>query len=326
MAKSGRKKSLSFSSFRRRQEAANDRRFCIKSVKGMVNKQVEKRMAELRSEFLLMNHALKEEMVAEFQEQLRELVAEEARERCLHYTNLHQEQRITSRWLRKMEEEYKKKTQEDGEAKSLNRQTLSFNLFESPACTKSSFITMEPPNNEPEESLKILSDVSSDGDTSDVSNVADTSSQPAKCEQQEKKGITSDIATLADTSQVKESVEEEILRNPFHVNPSFMTKEPRCEEERVQVNVTQEDESLLIERQWKEWMDKREMRRNHVQVWPAAQQNTENQGGSAPPVSQKQTDQNVKEVGPVKKLKTYLSDFVNPHRFYRWEKLEDEDS
>lgn len=283
-----------------------------------MNKQVEKRIAELRSELLLMNHVLKVEMALELQEEQRESVPEEARERFLHYTKLDREQRMT-RWLREMEEECKEKTEEDkeDEAKSLDLETLSFNFSTTDA--NSFFIMRKPPKCELEENLKIVLNGSSDADTSDAD-----SSQPAKCEQEENQQIPSDGATVADTRQfMKESEEKKSSRSPFHANPSFMTGELRCEEERVQV--AKEEAALLMDRQWKEWMDKQEIRGNHNKAKPVDQQNTEKQRGAAHPVSEKQTKQTVKEVDTMKKIKTYLRDLFNPHTFYKWERLEDED-
>ncbi len=299
----------------------------------MVNKQVEKRIAGLRSEFLLMNHVLREEMVAELQEELRELMPQEARGRSLHYTRLDQKQRMTLSWLRKIEEQYKETTKDDeeDEAKSLDMETLSFNYSETSSDTNSIVIMTKPPKRELEESSKILLDVSSDGDTSDGdtsdedTSDEDISSQPAKCEQEESQWISSDVATVADASQL---MKEESSKNPFHANRIFMLEELRCKEERLQVERTKEEEALLMERQWKEWMDKQEMRGNHNKAKPVDQKKTEKQGGAAPPVPKKQNakqKQSVKRVDTMKKIRTYLSDLFNPHTFNKWERFEDED-
>ena len=57
----------------------------------MVNKQVEKRIADLHSEFLLKTEAPQEEMNTKVQEQLRELAAKEASDRFLYHSKLDQE-------------------------------------------------------------------------------------------------------------------------------------------------------------------------------------------------------------------------------------------
>lgn len=300
-------------------------------INRMVNKQVEKRIAEQHSEFLLMIHALREEIMAEFQEQLAELVAEEARERSLHHTELDQEERMTPKGLRKREEENEEKTEEDeeDETKSLGPETLSFTFYETSSITIGDFIITKP-KRELEDSRNVLLDVSSDGDTSDaetteVFNDTDTSSQPAKCEQQANQCISTDIAAVADTSQLMKELEEDISKNPLLANPSFTTEQIRCEEERVQVDREREEEALLMERQWKEWMDKQEMRINHIKVKLVRPQNNENQGRVAPPASDKQMKQNMKEVGTAKKIKKYLSNLFNPDKFYKWKRLKNED-
>lgn len=297
---------------------------------------MEKRIAKLRSEFLLMNHVLREEMVAELQEELRELVPEETRGGSQHYTRLDQKQRMTSRWLRKIEEQYRETTEEDeeDEAKSPDLETLSFNFSETSSDSNNIDIMMKLLKHELEDSSKVLLDVSSDGDTSDGdtsdddTSDGDTSSQPAKCEQEENQWISSDVATVTDTSQL---MKEESSRNPVHANPSFIPEELRSENQRVQVDRTKEEEALLMEREWKEWMDKQEMRGNH-KVKPVDRKNTEKQGGAAPPVPKKENakqntkqKQNVKHIDTMKKIKTYLSDLFNPHTFNKWERFEDED-
>lgn len=228
-----------------------------------MKKKVERQIAELRSEFLLMHHALREEMAADLQEQLRELVVEEVRDRALlHYMRI---------------------------------------LLDDSS-----------------------DDDNSDSDNSDVSNDADTSSQPAECEQKENQQISSDVDTAAGTSQLmKES--EESSRNPCHANPSLMPEELGCEGENVQVGRGKAVETLFMVGEWKEWLDKQEMKGNHNKATPAGPQNTEKQGVAALSASQKQIKQNVKEVDTVTKIKTYFSDLFNPHTAYKWERFEDED-
>lgn len=289
-------------------------------------------MAEVHSELHLMHHALREEMAAELREQLRELVADGVRDRSLHYTRLNRDQRVTSKWQRIMEKDYKEKTKDKKEeANALNPETTSLNISETSSDSDSVFILTKPPKYEqrPRESMIILLDVSSNGDTSDASNDTDTSSQPDQWEPEESQRILSGVATGADTSQLmKESDEKESSRNPFQANPSFTPKEQRCDETRVRVNGTKEEETLQTERHWKEWMDKQEMRGNRNNIKPVDQQNTKKQGGAgaAPPLSQKHVMlQNMKEVDTVKKIKTYFSDLFNPHTSYKWKRFEDDD-
>lgn len=285
---------------------------------------MEKQIAELRSEILLMTDALRE-TEADLQE-LRKSMAEGTREMFRCSSKLDREW-MTLRWLRKMEEEYKETIQEgeEDEAKLQDLETLSFNFSENSSDTNS-VLMRKPTKHELKESSKLLLDVFSDGDnknsdTGDISNDSNTSSQPAKCEQQENQQISSGVDT--DTSQLmKESEEKNISRNPLCRDPSCMTRE--CEE-RVKVDETKEEQASLMERQWIEWMDKQEMSGNQVKA--VDQQNTEKQGGAVPSVSEKKVKQkqNKQGEGTVKKIKTYLSDFLNPHASYKWERIEDED-
>ncbi|KAK9522615.1 hypothetical protein VZT92_019065 [Zoarces viviparus] len=85
MTTCGPKKCLIFPPFRRRLQAEEDRKFWVTWINRMVTKRVEKQIAELRSE-LPTHRAQTEEMVADFQWQLRELRFEAAGERSRHYT------------------------------------------------------------------------------------------------------------------------------------------------------------------------------------------------------------------------------------------------
>lgn len=264
----------------------------------MVNKEVQKCIADVRSELLFMNDALREKIVVEIQEQQRELVAEEANEKSLHYNKLNQELRMTLRGLREMEE-YRWSATEDqvDEAKS-----LSVQFSENPSATNSIFIRKKLPKHVQEES--ILLDISADGDSDDEDiSHGDTSSRPAKCEQEGNQRTSSDIAT-AD--------KDEGSRNPSHSSKT----EKKCE--KITVHRT------LMKEQWKEWMDKQEMRGNHNKVQPDDEQKTEKQKGAAHPASEKQKKPNIKGGGTVRKIKTYLSEFFNPRTACMWKRLEDE--
>nr|XP_046243029.1 uncharacterized protein LOC124058136 [Scatophagus argus] len=333
MSKPSRKKHISLSPFRRTQKAANNRRLCIIWINRMVKKQVEKQMGELRSEFLLMFQDLREEMAAVLQE-IRELVAEKARERALHRAKVDQ-QWMTLRWLTTMEDEYKKKTGEDeqDEAQSLNLGSLSFTFSEKSLDSSSSSMT-KTSKCEVEDHLKILSDVSnhtdtndgdtSGGNTSDVCNDAETSSQPAKHQQRKNRRIPTDVANVA-SQQKKESEEGESSRSSFHGDHSFMNGE--CGE-KAQLDRTKEEEDLVMERQWIEWMDKQEVseKKVNIKVKPIDQLNTEKQEEAAAPASKgEKKEQNPKGVGTVKKMKTYISGLFNPHSSDKWVRLEEED-
>lgn len=264
-----------------------------------------------------MNNALREEMVAEIQ---GKLAAKEANERARHYTNLDQEPRMTSRWIREMEG-YKKnsaKGDEEYKAKPLNLDTVGFHFSKNPSDTNS-IIGRKLRKHVLKESSSIQLDVSTDGDTnnaavsrshsSHVSNVAGTNSKPAKRKQEGYQRISSD-ATAANTSQL---MKDRISRNSIH---SFMAEKPRCE--KIHVSRT------LMEEHWKEWVDKQEMRRNLNKIQPADEQKAEKQRGTAHPAPGKQMKQNIKGVSTVMKIKTYLSDLFIPHASYMWKRLEDE--
>ncbi|KAI9521638.1 hypothetical protein NQZ68_003792 [Dissostichus eleginoides] len=277
-----------------RRQAAKNRRFCIVWINRMVNKQVEKQTAEINAELLDLWYMLTEtmsdiqklrEMVSEIQELGEMAVA--ANEIFLNYTR---QEQVLLRCHRRIEQEYmeESKTEEKDEANSVNLETLS----QSP-------------------------DIGTiDRDTSDTANDSVPSSPPAIFQEEEKQEMSSDVATVADTSRLKE-----YSRNPF--DPGFTTAGLGCEEERVRVDGTKEEEDVQTERQWKEWMDKQEMRGHTYKVKQVDQQNTEKPREAAHP--QKEVMQNPKEVKAVKKMKTLFFDLMNPVKFHKWERFEDED-
>ncbi|KAK5932645.1 hypothetical protein CgunFtcFv8_004331 [Champsocephalus gunnari] len=298
MGKSGPKNDLSFSPFRWRRHAAKNRRFCIVWINRVVNKQVEKQTAEINAELLDLWYTLTETMsdiqnmrgmVSEIQELGEMAVA--ANEIFLNYTRQEQEERVLLRCHRRIEQEYmeESKEEEKDEANPVNLETLR----QSP-------------------------DVgTSNRDTSDAANDSVPSSPPAIFEEEENQEMSSDVATVADTSRLKE-----YSRIPF--DPGFTTAGLGCEEERVRVDGTkEEEEDVQTEIQWKEWMDKQEMTGHTYKVKQVDQQNTETPREAAHP--QKEVMQNPKEVKAVKKMKTLFFDLMNPFKFHKWERFEDED-
>lgn len=340
----------------------------------MVNKEVEKRTAELRSEFFLMSLDLFE-MVDENHAQWLEAMVQVLRESSLHHITVDRDWK-TSSWLRQMEEGNceeedaepldqgtkcvllkkmvlrafsdvftdgdtsesetsdvspggdSKTSSSETSASSPNSDTSdsktssceasdgSPNSNTSGSKTSSSETINGSPNNDTSDGKTSGSETSgretSGSETSDVSPGFDTSSQPAESDQQENQ---------TGTSQLMKKEEEKISKNPFHQNPSSMTSEG--EEERVLMNGTNEEEALLMEREWKEWMDEQEMRGN---IKTVGQQNAEEHGGAAPRTPEKATKKkNVRGVGTVKKIKSYLGDLFSPHMYHKWERFEDED-
>lgn len=354
----------------------------------MVNKEVEKRSAELRSEFFLMSLDLFE-MVDENHAQWLEAMVQVLRESSLHHITVDRDWK-TSNWLRQMEEG----NCEEEDAEPLNQGTKCVLLKKmvlrtfsdvftdgdssesetsdvSPggdSKTSSSETSDSSPNSETSDSKTSSCETSDDSpnsntsgsktcssetidgspnsdasdsktcgsensssetidcspnsntsdgktsgsETSDVSPGCDTSSQPAESDQQENQ---------TGTSQLMRKEEEKISKNPFRQNPGSMTSEG--EGERVLMNGTNEEEALLMEREWKEWMDEQEMRGN---VKTFGHQNAEERGGAAPPTPEKATkNKNVRGVGTVKKIKSYLGDLFHPPMYHKWERFEDED-
>lgn len=304
-----------------------------------VQKQVQRRTADLRSEFLLRSDALKEEMMAE----LRELVLNETRERALQYREIIQEH------TRRDEEE---------EKQHLDPRTVSVcSSKNSTAIYHKQLVGMF------KVLLAILSDVKTSGAPSDADNIkhltkcdtckviknvldvfsglqsynlwddetssdSENSSPMVKTEQEENQANSLDDFIFSKTSQlILDSEEEGSSVNPTQANSSFITQEPRCESEKVQVDTTKVEEALVMERQWKEWMDKQEMGGNKAKVvQPVVQREAETQGGEAHRAPHRPPRQHTEGGHNLMKMMTNFGDFLkNPFASNKWEKFENED-
>ena len=278
----------------------------------MVNKQVETRIAELRAEFHLMNHELRQQMTAELKKQLREEVSEKERESPQDCIMLDKDQE---------------------EEENLMSQT-SLSSYSSDTHAYSDYMFKKSTKWKQNDDFRNLCNASSDSDSNDgdisdnetrqVSTEAHNSSKQAECCPKEDQRFSPYAPTVFHTiQQMKKSEEEASKRDAFYAN--FMVKELRSEKNSVHVDRTKEEQALLMERQWKEWLDKQEVRGNQSKEMPHDPQNTEKQGRVGPHVSaEKQMKQKPKggQKNPAKKIRTYLSDFFSP---LKWERLEEDD-
>lgn len=229
----------------------------------MVNKQVEKRIAELQLEILLTNRKLREDMLAALGEWLGQLVEEDAEQKSVYLMKLDQEKRM-SRRLRKIDEDHRNNTKND----EIDRKNVI---------------------------SRTMLDASSD--TGNISN-DDSAHCEGKCE--ESLLISSDIA---ETSQL-------------------MSESARHEEGGG--SELQEEEALLMEKEWKEWMDKQEMKIHQKQEKPGDPQSSGKQSGAEVPIPGTQIGSN-KKTRKEWKIKTYFSDLFNPLTSYKWQRFENED-
>lgn len=283
-------------------------------ISTMVKRQVEKQTAELRREFSLMNQALREEMAAELQEQLRELLLEETDKTPLCCSKLGSDLRLASRWQREMAGRFKN-TGEDYEDGEIPK-TLAFS--ETHNDTNSMFILRKSLK---EESLKIsLTSDSSDTDSTENRNISkDVQGKPdsGTCKQQKNQSSSSDVTPIWDSTT-----------NPFCTTQSFISSElsHEDEDEMVHGDSGKEEEALMMDNQWKEWLDKQEMKGySHKKKAVESQRNMEKQGTAASGVSEKKKDQNLKRGDTMKRFKTYISDVFSSHSSHKWKKFENED-
>lgn len=276
-------------------------------ISTMVKRQVEKQTAELRREFSLMNQALREEMAAELQEQLRKLLLEETDKTLLCCSKLGSDLRLASRWQREMTGGFEN-TDEDYEDGEIPK-TLAFS--ETHNDTNSMFILRKSLK---EESLKIsLTSDSSDTDSTENRNISkDVQGKPdsGTCKQQKNQSSSSDVTPIWDSTT-----------NPFCTTQSFISSEFSHESEDDSGK-----EALMMDNQWKEWLDKQEMKGySHKKKPVKSQNNMEKQGTAASGVPEKKKDQNLKRGDTMKRFKTYISDVFSSHSSHKWKKFENED-
>lgn len=304
-----------------------------------VQKQVQRRIADLRLEFLLRNDALKEEMMVV----LHELVLHEARERSLQYREIIREHK-------RRDKEYEKQ--------HLDARAVSVCSFENPtAIYHKQLVGMF------KVLLDIFSDVETSGTPSDTDNIthlskcytckvvkdvldvfselksynlwddetssdSENSSPVVKTEQEENQANSLEDFIFSKTSQfILDSEEAGSSVSPTHANSSFAAQEPRCESEKVQADTTKVEEALVMERQWKEWMDKQEMGGNKAKVvQPVVQREAETQGGAAHRAPHRPPRQHAEGGHNHRKMMTYFGHFLkNPFASNKWEKFENED-
>lgn len=271
-------------------------------IKKMVNKEVEKQIAALRSDLVVMLLYHRDKIINKLEEQLRERLRD-AIQRPPNYTQLDNSDSDTQ--SKSTEEESAEDTDEDeeDEDKSVRpKRTKTLDISISLSDTDSIGIVLLYSDS--------TDDSMSDGEIRDVCNEAPTNLQS---------NHKFSSAGTSDTSQVIKELEEEISSNLFHSNPSFRASNIRHEEERVEADKINEEGAFLMESQWKEWMDRQEMRRNH-------KANPSEQQGEAPPqVTEAQIRKPLKAVDTMNKVKSRLCHFFNPHPSHRWERFEDED-
>ncbi|MEQ2296474.1 hypothetical protein AMECASPLE_025218 [Ameca splendens] len=308
MATSRRKKHCTASRFRERQQAASDRRFCIVWINRMVHKQVEKEIAELREEIVLMNFELRVQMAAELRKHLGKAVVTQMRETPEPYL---------ASDAKEMETRHLKEN--EGKGKSLRKVEFNSNHSE----TKSS--DMPYPNHispKPDQSSRRFLSMSSKCDSvnGDIRHTKikhlrgedHSSSQQAQCGAISPSG---DPAVCDNCKLTEKSDEKNSAKNPSQMSTV-------SEEESVGDKVEAEEHKLM-KAQWEEWLDKQEMKGNQIHEH---HRNVQQKAmGPSAPEEQITTRNKSGQMGTIKKITTYLSDFFSPSETSKWEILEEED-
>ncbi|XP_016532509.1 uncharacterized protein LOC107837489 [Poecilia formosa] len=291
MAASRRKTGHTASRFRSRQQAASDRRFCIVWINRMVNKQVEKKIAEVQEEILLMYLELRVHIAAKFKEHLGEAVVTQNRE-TPGFNRLSDTEEMETMQL----------TDEGGGEKPQSG---------------SDYPTHSSP--EPDQGFRKTLGTFSEFDLVDIRDTDvkhfpgndHSASQEARREPISPSG---DPAVCDSCKLMKKSVEKQCPHDPSQMLTGR-------EEESVEDKAKAEQDALM-KAQWKEWLDKQEMKgkKRH-------EQRNVHQRAMRSSSSDKQTTKTKKsgQIGTMKKIKTYISELFNSSEKKKWDMLYEED-
>ncbi|XP_054905221.1 uncharacterized protein LOC129372157 [Poeciliopsis prolifica] len=293
MAASRRKTGPAASRFRSRQQAANDRRFCIVWINKMVNKQVEKKIAELQEEIFLMYLELRVQMGAKLKEHLGEAVVTQRRKPPESNWSSDTEEMET---LQPADEEGGEKSQSDSDHPTHSsaepdqgfRKTLSaFSEFDL---------------------------VNTDIRGTDIKHFPGDD-RSASQEAQREPISPSGVPAVCDSCKLMTKSEEK--KCPHHPSQMFTGREEERDEDKAKV-----EQDALMKAQWKEWLDKQEMKgkKRHEE------RNVQRKGMRSSS-SDKQMTKTKKsgQIGTMKKIKTYISEFFNPSEKKKWDILCEED-
>ncbi|XP_032433355.1 uncharacterized protein LOC116729115 [Xiphophorus hellerii] len=293
MAASRRKTGPAASRFRSRQQAASDRRFCIVWINRMVNKQVEKKIAELQEEILLMYLELRVQMAAKLNEHLGEAVVTQSREIP------------ESNWSSDTEEmETMQPADEEGEDKSQS---------DSDYPTHSS----SEPDQGFRKTLSTFSEcdlVGTDIRDTDIKHFPGNDHSTSQEAQREPISPSGDPAVCGSCKLMKKSEEKKCPHNPSQM---LTGREEESNEDKAKA-----EQDTLMKAQWKEWLDKQEMKERKRHEERNVQQKVMRSSSS-----DKQMTKTKKsgQIGTMKKIKTYISEFFNPSEKRKWDMLYEED-
>lgn len=259
----------------------------------MVNKQVEKKIAELQEEILLMYLELRVQMAAMLKEHLGEAVMTQSRENP------------ESNWSSDTEEmETMQPADEDDEEKS--QSDSDYTAHSSP---------------EPDQGFrKTLSTFSEcdlvDTDTSDrdIKRFPGIDHRASRKAQREPISPSGDPA-VCDSCKLMKKLEEK--RCPHNPSQMFTGRE----EERNEDKAKAEQDALMVA-QWKEWLDKQEMKGRKRHEERNVQQKVMRSSSSDKQMTKTRKSG---QIGTMKKIKTYISEFFHPSEKRKWDMLYEED-
>lgn len=261
---------------------------------------MEKRIAELRAEFQLMNLELRQQVEAELRKYLGAPEMKAAGATPQHVTTPDQECTVA----RDLEEEEHYNSERGEDREQILDQILSPFPSETPNCSDDGF-----------DSNKLR-----DREISPLSVEDHSTSHQTECGPINNQTSLSDAPSVSESSQLmKQSEEQESAENPLHVSE---VSEQKSGQKITDVDDKKIDEALLMEDQWTKWLDELEGRINRGNRKPQGKKKTE---------KQENTEKHARAEGPKKKsghtntmmkIRARVSHFFHPCTSYKWEKLD----
>lgn len=295
-------------------------------MRKMVNKQVDKQIAEMRKEILLMNLELRVQMAAELKEHLGQAAVTQTTETPKPYsasaTEETERRKFKDKKGRKKREKQKERRQKTEEERKKEK-SQSKKEFNSNHSETQSFEVPHPKHLSPKPdqgtSIFLTKLRKSNSGNKDI---RDTEINHCPCEnhhasKQTQCGLVYPSGDPAVCNSCKRMEKTEEKNSPQNTFQMFTVSEEESVGDRAKA-----EEDGLMKKQWKEWLDNQEMKGN---MRHEHQRNVQ-QRAMSPGASEEKTmkTKTSGQTSTVKKIKTYISDFLNPSETCKWKKLEED--
>ncbi|RVE68387.1 hypothetical protein OJAV_G00090910 [Oryzias javanicus] len=282
----------------------------------MENKEVEEKISELSVAIFLMHKKLKKEMAAEFKEQLQEV------KESLQNDMLLMEKRLAAICLKRKVDCIESTIDEDDDL------TLSSSSSETDYGTDQMLKKLT--HHQTDYFLKLSFDAYSGSDSSDSEIFNCNPSGVQDCSQQAASEIHKNSCSSLDSVEnetsllMKESKEEKSKRSPS--SRIFMASIQKSSRAAVDAKDVEDTNALLMERQWKTWMDQQERTGSFRKEKRSQERDFQNRKASSANELKKERKQSsaAGQERSMKKIRRKFSHFFDFQTSHKWQKLQED--